>query len=46
MSAALSLAPLLLVMITLADMVFGEDAVRSKIFGQLQGLVGTTRPVI
>lgn len=35
-----SIAPLLLIVISIAGIVFGEDAVRSAIFGQLQGLLG------
>jgi membrane protein len=35
-----SLAPLLLIVIAVAGMVFGEDAVRGEIFEQLHGLVG------
>lgn len=37
---ALSLAPLLLVIIAISGLVFGEDAARGQIVGQLQGLVG------
>lgn len=36
-----SLAPLLLIVISVAGLVFGEDAVRGEVFGQLQGLLGT-----
>ena len=35
-----SLAPLLLIVISLAGLVFGQDAVRGELFGQLRGLVG------
>lgn len=35
-----SLAPILLVVITLAGAVFGEEAVRGQIFGEFQGLMG------
>ncbi len=37
---ALSLAPLLLVVIGIAGLVFGQEAARGQIVGQLQGLVG------
>jgi membrane protein len=36
-----SLAPLLLIVISIAGLVFGQDAVRGEVFGQLQGLMGT-----
>lgn len=36
-----SLAPLLLIVISIAGLVFGQEAVRGELFGQLQGLVGT-----
>jgi len=36
-----SLAPLLLIVISLAGLVFGEDAVRGEVFAQLQGLLGS-----
>jgi membrane protein len=36
-----SLAPLLLIVISIAGLVFGQDAVRGEVFGQLQGLLGT-----
>ena len=36
-----SLAPLLLIVISVAGLWFGPDAARGEIFGQLQGLVGT-----
>ena len=36
-----SLAPLLLIVISVAGLVFGADAARGEIFGQLQGLLGT-----
>ena len=35
-----SIAPLLLIVISTAGLVFGEEAVRGEIFGQLQGLMG------
>ncbi len=35
-----SMAPLLLVVISIAGLVFGEDAVRGELFGQLQSLLG------
>ena len=35
-----SLAPLLLIVIAIAGLVFGADAARGEIFGQLQGLMG------
>ncbi len=35
-----SIAPLLLIVIAIAGLVFGEAAARGAIFGQLQGLVG------
>lgn len=35
-----SLAPLLLIVISIAGLVFGEDAVRGEVFGQLNGLLG------
>ncbi len=35
-----SLAPLLLIVISIAGLVFGEDAARGEIFGQLRGLLG------
>ena len=35
-----SLAPLLLIVISVAGLVFGADAVRGEIFSQLQGLMG------
>ncbi len=36
-----SMAPLLLIVISVAGLVFGADAVRGEIFGQLRGLMGT-----
>ena len=36
-----SIAPLLLIVISVAGLVFGEDAARGQIMGQLQGLMGT-----
>ena len=38
-----SLAPLLLIVISVAGLVFGQDAVRGELFGQLSGLVGRTQ---
>lgn len=35
-----SMAPLLLIVISIAGLVFGEDAVRGGLFGQLQSLLG------
>ena len=35
-----SIAPLILIVISTAGLVFGEEAVRGEIFGQLQGLMG------
>ena len=35
-----SIAPLLLIVISIAGLVFGEDAARGEIFGQLQELLG------
>src|SRR5512138_1285931 len=35
-----SIAPLLLIVIGVAGLVFGEDAARGAIFGQLAGLIG------
>jgi membrane protein len=36
-----SLAPLLLMVISIAGLVFGEEAARGEIFGQVAGLMGT-----
>jgi len=36
-----SLAPLLLIVISIAGLVFGEEAVRGQVFLELQGLLGT-----
>jgi len=36
-----SMAPLLLIAISVAGLIFGPDAARGEIFGQLQGLVGS-----
>jgi membrane protein len=36
-----SIAPLLLIVISIAGLVFGHDAARGEIVGQLQGLMGT-----
>jgi membrane protein len=35
-----SLAPLLLIVVSIAGLVFGEDAARGEIFGELAGLLG------
>jgi len=35
-----SLAPLLLIVIAVAGLVFGQDAARGAVVGQLQGLIG------
>src|SRR5690349_14998526 len=35
-----SIAPLLLIVIAVAGLVFGDDAARGEIFGQLRGLLG------
>ena len=35
-----SLAPLLLIVISVAGLVFGDEAVRGELFDQLQGLMG------
>ncbi|MES2410862.1 MAG: YihY/virulence factor BrkB family protein [Bacteroidota bacterium] len=35
-----SLAPLLLLMISLAGVFFGEDAIRGQVFGEINGLIG------
>ena len=35
-----SLAPLLLIVVSVAGLVFGEDAVRGELFGQLEGMMG------
>jgi len=35
-----SLAPLLLIVIAIAGLVFGQDAARGEIFGQLRGMMG------
>ena len=37
---AFSIAPLLLLMISIAGLVFGESAVEGRIFGELSGLIG------
>ena len=37
-----SIAPLLLIVIAIAGMVFGEEAARGEIYGQLQGMLGST----
>src|SRR5271165_6414166 len=35
-----SIAPLLLIVISIAGLVFGEEAARGEIFGQLEGMLG------
>jgi len=35
-----SLAPMILIVISVAGLIFGEDAVRGEIFGQLRQLMG------
>ena len=35
-----SIAPLLLIVISVAGLVFGDDAVRGEVFGQLHGILG------
>ena len=35
-----SMAPLLLIVVSVAGLVFGEDAVRGELFGQLEGMMG------
>ena len=35
-----SMAPLLLIVVSIAGLVFGEDAVRGQLFGELQQLMG------
>ncbi|CAN5633555.1 YihY/virulence factor BrkB family protein [soil metagenome] len=35
-----SIAPLLLIIISIAGLVFGQDAARGELFGQLQGMLG------
>jgi membrane protein len=35
-----SIAPLLLIVISIAGLIFGEEAARGEIFGQLQGMMG------
>ena len=35
-----SLAPMLLIVISIAGLVFGDEAARGEIFGQLRGLMG------
>ena len=39
-----SIAPLILIVISTAGLVFGEEAVRGEIFGQLQGLMAAAAP--
>ena len=36
-----SLAPMLLIVISVAGLIFGAEAARGEIFGQLRGLMGT-----
>ena len=38
--AVFSLAPLLLIVIAIAGLVFGQEAAQGQIIGQIQGLVG------
>ena len=38
-----SIAPLLLIVIAIAGFVFGEEAARGEIYGQLEGMLGTHR---
>ena len=35
-----SLGPLLLIVVSIAGLVFGQDAARGEVFGQLRGLMG------
>ncbi|MDP1855644.1 MAG: YhjD/YihY/BrkB family envelope integrity protein [Candidatus Nitrotoga sp.] len=37
-----SIAPLLLIVISIAGLIFGAEAARGEIFGQLQNLMGKT----
>ncbi|MCA5004661.1 YihY/virulence factor BrkB family protein [Sphingobacterium bovistauri] len=37
-----SIGPILVLMITLASLFYGEDAVKGRLFGELNGLVGAT----
>ena len=37
-----SIAPLLLIVIAIAGFVFGEDAARGEIYGQMVGMLGNT----
>ena len=37
-----SIAPLLMIVIAIAGFVFGEEAARGEIYGQLHGLLGST----
>ena len=39
-----SIAPLLLIVVSVAGLVFGEQAARGEMFEQLQGLIGTDGP--
>ncbi|MEJ7732182.1 MAG: YhjD/YihY/BrkB family envelope integrity protein, partial [Polyangiaceae bacterium] len=39
--ALLSMAPLLVLAVSVAGMVFGDDAARGQVASQIQGLVGT-----
>ena len=41
-----SIAPLLLIVISIAGLVFGEDAARGEIFTQLNGLMGSEAAAI
>ena len=41
-----SIAPLLLIAITIAGFFFGEEAVRGELIGQIQGLIGKDGAVL
>ena len=41
-----SIAPLLLIVISIAGLIFGVDVARGEIFAQLQGLMGTTGALV
>ncbi|GEM_PF-3570447 len=41
-----SIAPLLLIVISVAGLVFGEEAARSEIFNQLDGMLGTSGALV
>ena len=38
--ALFSIAPLILIVVSIAGLVFGADAARGQIFGELRGLMG------